>query len=189
MSELLIHVDEQDNEIGPIERREAHLGDGMLHRGLIVIVKNQEGKILLTQRSMTRPDLTFPPPFPGFWDVTMAGHPKWGQNGYISQMIAELNEELGLTTRQTDIEFLGKFQYHTPDPTYPNPNAPPGFRLSEWEICGFGLLRTTQDPKINETELTSSKWVEGTDVTPTLATLKAAPWASILVRRFPEIFC
>ena len=188
MSELLIQVDGQDNEDGPIERLEAHLGDGILHRGLVVVVKNPEGKILLTERSMTRPDLPFPPPFPGFWDVTMAGHPKWGQNDYVSQMIAELNEELGLKAKPAEIEFLGKVQYHAPDPTYPNPQSPPGFRLSEREVCGVGLLRTTQEPKINETELSSSKWVEASEVTQTLAALKTAPWATIVVRRFPKIF-
>ena len=188
MSELLIQVDGQDKVIGPVERLEAHRGNGILHRGLVVVVKNQEDKVLLTQRSMTRPDLPFPASFPGFWGVTMAGHPKWGQNDYITQMTAELNEELQLKIKSADLEFLGKFQYHAPDPTYPNPQTPPDFMLSEWEVCGVGLLHTAQEPKINSTELSSSRWVEGSAVASTLATLRAAPWASIVVRRFPKIF-
>jgi isopentenyl-diphosphate delta-isomerase len=123
MSELLIQVDERGNVIGPVERLKAHLGDGILHRGLVVVVKNPEGKILLTQRSMNRLDLEFPPPFPGFWDVTIAGHPKRGQKDYLPQMITELNEELRLEAKQGNVEYLGKFQYHAPDPTYPNPHT------------------------------------------------------------------
>ena len=71
MSELLVQVDEQDDVIGSVERLRAHLDDGILHRGLMAVVKNEENKILLTQRSKARTDLGFPPLFPGFWDVTI----------------------------------------------------------------------------------------------------------------------
>ncbi|MDH2900895.1 MAG: hypothetical protein PXY39_07965, partial [archaeon] len=91
MPENIIQVDERDRVIGPIERLIAHKGDGILHRGLMVLVKDDQGRILLTQRSEQRPDLNFPPPFPGFWDLTMAGHPRWGQEDYVSQMVVELN--------------------------------------------------------------------------------------------------
>jgi isopentenyldiphosphate isomerase len=84
MGELLIHVDDPDNVIGPVDRLEAHLDQGILHRGLMVVVKNDENKILLTQRSLNRPDLAFPPPFPGFWDITIAGHPRWRQADYVT---------------------------------------------------------------------------------------------------------
>ena len=187
MGELLIQVDELDNEIGPVDRMKAHLGEGILHRGLVVVVKDQEGRILLTQRSKNRPDLDFPPPFPGFWDVTIAGHPKWGQKDYAPQMIAEVNEELGLQAKNDDVEYLGKFQYHAPDPTYPNPQSPPGFKLSEREVCGVGLLHTTGEPTINVAELSSSRWVESKDLAKTLRSLKTAPWALMVVDRFRQI--
>ena len=116
MIEQLTEVDEQDNVISPVDRLKAHLDDGILHRGLMVVVKNNE-KILLTQRSTARPDLSFPPPFPGFWDITLAGHPKWGQADYVTQMVNEVHEELGLEAKAGEIKYLGKFQYHTPDPT------------------------------------------------------------------------
>lgn len=187
LNELLIQVDELDNAIGPVDRLKAHLGDGILHRGLVVVVKNQEGKILLTQRSMNRPDLEFPPPFPGFWDVTIAGHPKWGQKDYVPQMTAELNEELGLEAKHGDVEYLGKFQYHAPDPTYPNPQTSPTFALSELEVCGVGLLYTTDEPVINVAELSSSRWIEGNELAKTLRSLKMAPWAPMVVDKFPQI--
>jgi isopentenyldiphosphate isomerase len=74
MDELLIQVDDQDNVIGPVDRLKANLDEGILHRGLMVVVKNDQNRILLTQRSLNRSDPGFPAPFPGFWDVTIAGH-------------------------------------------------------------------------------------------------------------------
>ncbi len=185
MTEQLTQVDEQDNVIGPVERLKAHLGDGILHRGLVVVVKNDD-RILLTQRSIVRPDLGFPPPFPGFWDITLAGHPKWGQTGYITQMVNEVHEELEIEAKAGEIEYLGKFQYHTPDPTYPNPKTSPTFRLSEREICGVGVLSTNEKPVLNPIELLSSMWVSSSEFTNKLEPLKIAPWATIMIEKFPQ---
>jgi len=186
MNELLIQVDEKDNVIGSVERLKAHLDDGILHRGLMVVVKNDE-KILLTQRSMVRPDLGFPPPFPGFWDITLAGHPKWGQADYVTQMVNEVREELGIEAKASEINYLGKFQYLTPDPTYPNPKTSPTFRLSEREVCGVGVLLTNEQPVLNSIELLSSMWVSSDEFMKKLETLRMAPWASLMVSNFPQI--
>jgi isopentenyl-diphosphate delta-isomerase type 1 len=187
MSELLAQVDEQDDVIGSVERRRAHLDDGILHRGLIVVVKNDENKILLTQRSMDRPDLGFSPLFPGFWDITIAGHPKWGQTDYVTQMVAEVREELGIEAKAGEVKYLGKFQYHAPDPTYPNPETSSTFRLSEREICGVGVLYINDDPVLDSIELQASMWVEAEELTHKLSSLKMAPWASLMVAKFPQI--
>jgi isopentenyl-diphosphate delta-isomerase type 1 len=187
MSELLVQVDEQDDVIGPVDRLTAHLDNGILHRGLMVIVKNEENKILLTQRSKARADLGFPPPFPGFWDITIAGHPKWGQTDYVTQMIAEAKEELGIKAKLGEIKYLGKFQYHAPDPTYPNPETGSTFRLSEREICAVGVLCTNDDPVLDSIELQASIWVEAGELTHKLSSLKMTPWALLMVAKFPHV--
>lgn len=153
----------------------------------MVIVKNQENKILLTQRSISRPDLNFPPPFPGFWDITLAGHPKWGQAGYVTQIVNEVQEELGIQVEASRIKYLGKFQYQAPDPTYPNTETAETFRLSEREICGVGVLRTGENPTLNPTELQASLWVENEKLPDYLSSLKIAPWASLMVEKFPQV--
>jgi isopentenyl-diphosphate delta-isomerase len=186
MSELLIQVDEQDNVIGSVERLKAHVDEGILHRGLVVVVKNDENKILVTQRSVNRPDLGFPPPFPGFWDITIAGHPKWGQADYVTQMVNELQEELGIKAKAGEIKYLGKFQYYAPDPTYPNPETASTFRLSEREICGVGVLYTNDEPVLDSVELGASMWVQGKELTDKLRSLKVAPWASLVAAKFPQ---
>jgi isopentenyl-diphosphate delta-isomerase type 1 len=188
MSELLTQVDEQDNVIGSVERLKAHMDEGILHRGLMVVVKNDENKILLTQRSMDRPDLGFPPPFPGFWDITIAGHPNWGQTDYVTQMVNEVQEELGIEAKAGEIKYLGKFQYYAPDPTYPNPETASTFRLSEREICGVGVLHTNDEPVLDSIELEASMWVGGKELTDKLSSLKMAPWASLMVAKFPQIW-
>jgi isopentenyl-diphosphate delta-isomerase type 1 len=187
MAELLIQVDDQDNVIGPVERLKAHLDNGILHRGLIVVVVNGENEVLLTQRSMERPDLGFPPPFPAFWDITLAGHPKWGQADYVTQMANEVQEELGINATSNDITYVGKFQYHAPDPTYPNPKTSPTFKLSERELCGVGVIHTNDNPILNSIELQASMWTEITSLTDKLRLLKVAPWASLMLQRFPQV--
>jgi isopentenyl-diphosphate delta-isomerase type 1 len=187
MNELLIQVDDQDNVIGAVERLKAHLDHGILHRGLVVIVMNDENKILLTQRSMERPDLSFPPPFPAFWDITLAGHPKWGQTDYVTQMASEVQEELGISAKKREFEYVGKFQYYAPDPTYPNPTAPT-FKLSEREICGVGVLHTNGNPILNSTELQASMWVESKRLADKIKSLRVAPWASLMREKFPQVW-
>jgi isopentenyl-diphosphate delta-isomerase type 1 len=187
MKELLIQVDESDKVIGPVERLKAHLDEGILHRGLMVVVLNDEDEVLLTQRSMNRPDLGFPPLFPGFWDITLAGHPRWGQKDYVTQMISEVQEELGIEVKGGVIECVGKFQYHAPDPSYPNPETPSTFRVSEREICGVGVFHTNDNPTLNLIELQSSMWVGRNDLAHELRSLKVSPWALLMIERFPQI--
>jgi isopentenyldiphosphate isomerase len=153
----------------------------------MVVVMNDENRVLLTQRSVKRPDLGFPPPFPGFWDISLAGHPKWGQKDYVTQMKSEVQEELGIDAEGRAIEYVGKFQYHAPDPSYPNPETAPTFKLSEREICGVGVFHGNDDPALNSIELQSSMWVESADLAQTLKSLKVAPWAQLMIERFPQI--
>jgi isopentenyl-diphosphate delta-isomerase type 1 len=187
MMELLIQVDEDDTVVGPIERLKAHLDDGILHRGLMVVVRNSNGMVLLSQRSMERVDLGFPPLFPGFWDISLAGHPKWGQTDYVTQMINEVQEELGIETTGTKVEYVGKFRYHAADPSYPNPSTAPTFRLSEREVCAVGVLHTDESPTLNSIELQASMWVEVGEIAHKLESLKVAPWARIMLKSFPQI--
>ena len=187
MLEFLIQVDEDDKVIGSVERLRAHLNEGILHRGISVVVMNDYDQVLLTQRSTTRPDLGFPPPFPGFWDITMAGHPKWGQTDYLTQMANEIHEELGIDAKVQEIAYVGKFQYYAPDSSYPNLTTAPTFKLSEREICGVGVFHTKDNPTLNSMELQTSMWVDRDDLDHTLKSLKVAPWASLMIGKFPQV--
>jgi isopentenyldiphosphate isomerase len=136
---------------------------------------------------MERPDLGFPPAFPGFWDITIAGHPRWGQRDYVTQISIEVKEELRIEHNAEDISYVGKFQYHAPDPTYPNPRTAPTFRLSEREICGVGVLYTNERPIINKAEVQASVWAEKDGLKDQMRSLKVAPWALMMLDKYPNI--
>jgi isopentenyldiphosphate isomerase len=103
-------------------------------------------------------------------------------------MVNELNEELGIMATGNDISYLGKFQYHAPDPTYPNPNSPTTFRLSEREICGVGVVQTKEKPALDSAELQASMWVDAGDLSHKLEALKVAPWALLMMEKFPQLW-
>ena len=63
MKEHVILVDTHDNPVGEMEKMEAHL-KGELHRALSILVFNDQGKILLQQRALTKYHT------PGLWSNT-----------------------------------------------------------------------------------------------------------------------
>jgi isopentenyldiphosphate isomerase len=66
-AEYIIEVDDQDNVIGPIDRKIARR-DGIRHRIVRIILINPDGQILLQQRAASRIDN------PLKWDWSAAGH-------------------------------------------------------------------------------------------------------------------
>lgn len=90
--ELFYHVDENDNEIGPITRGEAHDGSKKIHRAIGILIFNPDkSKILLQQRSLTK-DTN-----PGSWTLSIGGHLTYGDE-YDNAAKRELQEEIGLET-------------------------------------------------------------------------------------------
>ncbi len=150
---MILHVNRRDQVLGMVNRYRAHVGKGILNRGLLVTVKNRKNRIYLSQRSRKRPDLPryFPPPFPLLWDGTIAGHPKPERRGYMDQALVELNEELGLVAKRKNLKWLGKFYYNTTDPLYPNKRYRSVVR--EMEVCGSMILYTNHKPIVNPVEI------------------------------------
>lgn len=139
--EYLILVDGNDNQIGKEEKVRCHLPDGKLHRAFTILLFDKEGRLLLTQRSMSKML------WPGDWDGTVASHPRQSET-YVSSAERRLPEELGLTCK---LDYLFKFEYHVP---YKDIG-------SENEVCGT-LIGTVDDPssiKLVEDEISAIKWV------------------------------
>lgn len=67
MDQTLILVDPSDLWLGYAQRSVCHLGDGRLHRAIVAVLYDNEGKVLLQKRKASLWD--------GFWDVTGATHP------------------------------------------------------------------------------------------------------------------
>jgi isopentenyldiphosphate isomerase len=78
----VIHIDENDREIGEVFRKEAHQ-KGLLHRVVVIYVFDVNGNILVQERA------------DGRFDHSSAGHVDPGET-YLEAAKRELGEELGI---------------------------------------------------------------------------------------------
>ncbi len=100
--EQVILVDEHDQEIGTMEKMEAHR-KGLLHRAFSVLVFNSQGEILVQQRADSKYHSA------GLWTNTCCSHPR--PHECIQEASARrLREEMGIAANP---EFLFKFTYRT----------------------------------------------------------------------------
>lgn len=87
MDELIILVDEQDNEIGFIEKMKAHETE-QLHRAFSIFIFNSKGEMLLQQRADSKYHSG------GLWTNACCSHPRKGES--LEQAThRRLSEELG----------------------------------------------------------------------------------------------
>ncbi len=102
MNNLLILVDENDNEIGLMEKLFVHQ-TGSLHRAFSVFIFNSKGELLLQQRADNKYHSG------GLWTNTCCSHPVKGEE--INTTIKKrLKEEMGI---ECDTDFQFSFKYKT----------------------------------------------------------------------------
>lgn len=87
MSEQVILVDQDDNEIGVEEKMQAHR-DGKLHRAFSIFVFNSRGEMLLQQRARAKYHSG------GLWTNTCCSHPRTGES-VKDAAHRRLQEEMG----------------------------------------------------------------------------------------------
>lgn len=73
LEQTLIRVDGKDAVLGYAPRSSCHLGDGLLHRAVLLLVHNSQGKLLLQKRKASLWD--------GYWDLSGATHPLHSSRG------------------------------------------------------------------------------------------------------------
>lgn len=100
--EQVILVDENDNEIGPFEKMEAHK-QGLLHRAFSVLLFNSKGEVLLQKRSSKKYHSA------GLWTNTCCSHPRPGESVQEAAH-RRLKEEMGIDVTP---EFAYSFIYKT----------------------------------------------------------------------------
>jgi isopentenyldiphosphate isomerase len=88
MVEYVYHVDEEDNVIGKVLRKDMRQKK-LLHRGISVLVFNLKGQMLIQKRTMTK-DV-----FPGRYEACIAGTVVYGEE-YDETAIREIKEEAGI---------------------------------------------------------------------------------------------
>lgn len=138
--ERIVIVDENDNYIGEEEKGKCHYGNGILHRGFLVMVFDNRGDLLLGRRSNKKRL------WPGFWDGTVASHVVNGED-YIQASKRRLSQEIGLSTE--NIKYLFKFRYHV---KYKNIG-------SENEICAVTIVNDIDTVRmlLNNEEISAIK--------------------------------
>ncbi|HKG07545.1 MAG TPA: isopentenyl-diphosphate Delta-isomerase [Pedobacter sp.] len=88
MIDDVILVDEHDNEIGTMQKMEAHV-EGKLHRAFSVFIFNTKGELLLQQRALDKYHSG------GKWTNTCCSHPRVGE-ATADAANRRLQEEMGM---------------------------------------------------------------------------------------------
>lgn len=86
--EQVVLVDEQDNEVGVMEKLQAHV-EGRLHRAISVFIFNSSGELLLQQRAAGKYHSA------NLWTNTCCSHPRPGEHA-LAAANRRLMEEMGM---------------------------------------------------------------------------------------------
>lgn len=167
MTENIIMVDELDNELGSIEKLEAHK-KGILHRAFSILVFNSKNQLLLQQRNKNKYHS------PGLWSNTCCSHQRIGET--LQEAVdRRLVEEMGFACELKEIfSFVYKTEFDN--------------NLMEHEFDHVFVGFYDGEVDINEDEVEDIKWVnldelkEDMRTNPHLYTV----WFKILMDR-PEI--
>ena len=156
--ELLIAVNERDETLGPISRRDCHAGNGILHRAFSVYLFDDAGRVLLQRRS-ARKRL-----WPLFWSNSCCSHPRWGE-AIDAAAERRVREELGATVK---LRRVFGFVYH----------APFEGRGSERELCAVYVGRLAAPVARNDDEIAELRFAPAAEVDHAIAALPEhyTPW-------------
>lgn len=138
MEEKVILVNEKDDQLGLMGKMEAHR-KAVLHRAFSVFIFNQKGELLLQQRAHDKYHS------PGLWTNTCCSHQRDGESNIVAGK-RRLEEEMGFSC---DLEEMFWFVYKA---SFDN-------GLTEHELDHVMVGYYDEDPKINEDEAASFKWM------------------------------
>ncbi len=138
MAENVVLVDEHDNELGLMEKMEAHR-QGMLHRAFSVFVLNSNGELLMQQRAFHKYHSG------GLWTNTCCSHPRY-QESTDEAAHRRMQEEMGFDCH---LEKLFDFVYRA---EFDN-------NMVEHEFDHLYVGYSDTNPSINPDEVASWKWM------------------------------
>ena len=162
---MVILVDKKDNQLGLMEKIEAHK-KAVLHRAFSVFILNDNNELLLQRRALCKYHS------PGLWTNTCCSHQRDGESN-IQAGTRRLQEEMGFVT---DLTHSTSFIY----------KAPFDNGLTEHELDHIMLGNYSGAPVINRDEVAAWKWMAVEDVK---ADIKANPdqytvWFKIIFDKF-----
>ena len=139
MNEMVILVDNNDNQLGLMEKIEAH-EKAILHRAFSIFILNDNNELLLQKRALSKYHS------PGLWTNTCCSHPRHGES-VINAGVRRLKEEMGF---ETEISSLLSFIYKA---EFDN-------GLTEHEFDHVLVGRYNKNPSINKSEVSDWKWTD-----------------------------
>lgn len=143
MEDLVILVDQNDNQVGVMEKMQAHV-DAVLHRAFSVFIFNSKGKLMLQQRAFTKYHS------PGLWSNTCCSHPRPGEKTEEAAH-RRMREEMGF-----DCDFTEAFSF-----VY---KAPFTNELTEHEYDHVFIGISDELPVLNTDEAEAYKMVTLDDI-------------------------
>ena len=158
-SDSLILVDEADREVGHLDKARCHDGQGVLHRAFSLLIFNDEGELLLQQRSAGKRL------WPLYWSNSCCSHPRRAET-METAIHRRLYEELGL---RCPLQFLFKFQYQAQFDT----------AGAEQELCSVFVGRTSDPVRVDPSEIVAWRWISREALQAELAGREAVrftPW-------------
>lgn len=137
-AEFVVLVDAENNQVGVMEKHEAH-EKALLHRAISIFIFNSKGELLLQQRALSKYHSA------GLWTNTCCSHPREHETN-LEAATRRLREEMGMAcTLKEQFSFI----YKTP---FEN-------GLCEHEL-DFVFTGTCDDaPHINPNEVMGYKWI------------------------------
>jgi len=139
LCEKVILVDKNDNQLGLMEKIEAH-EKAILHRAFSVFILNENNELLLQKRGINKYHS------PGLWTNTCCSHPRNGED-VIDAGIRRLKEEMGFVTKLSSLlSFIYKAEFDN--------------GLTEHEFDHVLIGKYSSNPIINELEVCDWKWID-----------------------------
>ncbi|WP_122816667.1 isopentenyl-diphosphate Delta-isomerase [Nocardioides pantholopis] len=154
--DLVVLLSEDGHPCGTAPRTGVHTTDTPLHLAFSCYVRDDEGRVLLTRRAVTKRT------WPGVWTNSFCGHPRPGEDP-AATVHRYAEHELGLTIDELRL-VLPDFRYRAVDPA----------GIVENELCPVYVAHTSAQPVRNPDEVEESRWLEPDELRLALA---AAPWA------------
>jgi len=162
--EKVILVDVNDNQIGLMEKMEAH-EKALLHRAFSVFVFNSKGEMLLQKRAATKYHCA------GMWANTCCSHQREHESD-LDAATRRLKEEMGIETPlYKTFSFIYKAELDN--------------NLTEHEFDHVFFGESNQTPKINTEEVEAYRYISMDDLQQEIKEFpeKFTPWFIIALDR------
>jgi isopentenyl-diphosphate delta-isomerase len=165
----VVLLDEAGNPIGITSKASVHGADTPLHLAFSCHVRNPDGQVLITRRSLDKAT------WPGVWSNSFCGHPRPAEP--VRNAVARHAEhELGIQLKNVELS-LPLFRYRAVDAA----------GMVENEICPVFVAETTDAVNPRPDEVMEYAWVDPMDLGRSIRLTPSvfSPWLVLQAQLLP----